>query len=1195
MANLTLGYLQPFLHHTDQFANSRDSENDPVLALHGGFAAHVREIPRLTVGIGLFTQGGLGTDFRNLTTAFGTRDDASSFLRHIKLAFAASYEIVDGFSIGVAPHISYSDLSFRLFPKTSAGLAFSGVDLGERCQRNQGLGEPGGDCPWDVAGGVKIGAAWKVTPMVTVGLAYTSPADFHYHSGEGKLNFSSLGLGRVSCDVDVLGVQWPVHRRARRRVRGHPECRHRARRLQLGEQPAARAHVRPRRAGAVRASHRRRRRREAVEALGDGRGLLLRAAEEGHVHEPRAAVRDEGDGQPAGLPARRHHGVSLLSTATPTTRGTSAARLRYYLVWTYVIGSAAAVAVTFFLIGLGLEFTLQQWIHFLIIATFVIPCYTLPDIYLISRHIRPISSVLAQVDRGERPSPYDVSRAIVRALNLPYFSFLRVTFFHGPSAALMAGGGMVVGNSVIDSGFAWWQIIGVTLNIFLFASPTRAIAEFFVTARKIVPEIQQLWAYTDEIDPKHQGQLIAVPLRSKLLYLSVFVNMLPLLFLAGSMVFKTDRVLVAAGISAQLETLMPVTLYAAGVALVCMVGTLVMSVLTASEVSRSAARLAEAMRGVEQGDLNHDLRLSSTDEYAALFRGFNLMVGSLREEVRILQLSHALAGELNLDKLLTRLVHATSELLGADRCTLFLYDRKTGELFSRIAEGLEIKEIRIPSDRGIAGAVFTTRKTESITDPYKDPRFNQDVDRSTGYRTESILAMPIINKAGDCIGVTEVLNKKAGRFTAKDETRLGAFTAQITIALENAKLFEDVLNEKNYNEGILRSTTDGIVTLDATDKILTANDAALKIMKRDRSELIGKALTDAFTGQNSWVPNTLERVKQSGKREIAVEMELHVGERDIASVNLAMNPLIDINEEQIGSMIVVEDITSEKRIRSTMARYMSPEIADQLLAEGEQVLGGKDQQASILFSDIRSFTTMSESLGARDPVAMLNEYFEQMVDVVLSHGGVLDKFIGDAVMALFGVPFKGEHDADDAVRVANTMWVVLRQLNRERRAQGKAPIAIGVGIASGIVVVGNIGSTKRMEYTAIGDTVNLASRLEGATKYYGVGVLLGESTKQELTAKTLVREMDLLRVKGKHEPVAIYEAMDHLTEEEFPNLTRGVELYSEGIRLYRDRAFKHAMDCFKETLSGWQTFGVFKNQGDCVSFVATGGKNKPAN
>jgi long-chain fatty acid transport protein len=222
VANFTLGYLQPFLHHTDQFGSSRDDENIPVLAVHGGFAAHVREIPRLTVGVGLFTQGGLGTDFRSLNTAFGTRDDSTSFLRHIKLAFAVSYEIVDGLSIGIAPHISYADFSFRVFPKTSAGVAFSGVDIGNRCQRNLGLGEPGSDCPWDVTGGAKVGVAWKVTPMVTVGLAYTSPANFHFHSGEGKLNFSSLGLGRVSYDVDALGFQWAQRVEAGLAVRPTP-------------------------------------------------------------------------------------------------------------------------------------------------------------------------------------------------------------------------------------------------------------------------------------------------------------------------------------------------------------------------------------------------------------------------------------------------------------------------------------------------------------------------------------------------------------------------------------------------------------------------------------------------------------------------------------------------------------------------------------------------------------------------------------------------------------------------------------------------------------------------------------------------------------------------------------------------------------------------------------------------------------
>jgi adenylate cyclase len=848
------------------------------------------------------------------------------------------------------------------------------------------------------------------------------------------------------------------------------------------------------------------------------------------------------------------------------TAGTSEARLRWYLVGTYVLASVAAVAVTFFLVYLGLEFSLRQWVLFLIIASFVIPCYVLPDIYMIGRHIRPITAVLAVLDRGERPVSAAVSRAIVRALNLPFFSFVRVTLFHGPVASLGAGLGLAVANRVADGGFAGWQIAGLTLTIFLFASPAHAIAEFFVIAKKVIPEVERLWAYCERVELEDQRRIISIRLRSKLLYLSIFLNSLPLLFFAGSIVFKVDHLLVGLGVSTRMEEMLPILQWAVGVVLVCMVGTLVMSVLTASEVSRSAARLAEAMGAVERGQLDNDLQLTSTDEYAELYRGFNLMLASLREEVRILQLSHDLAGELNLDVLLSRLMKATTELLNADRSTLFLYDKKAGELFSRVAEGLEIREIRIPTDRGIAGAVFTTRRIENIADPYSDPRFNKEVDRRTGYRTESILAMPIVNKAGDCIGVTQVLNKRGGHFTARDETRLGAFTAQITVALENAKLFEDVLNEKNYNEGILRSTTDGIITLDADDRILTANEAALRILKAARPDVLSRPVADVFAGPNAWVVQNLNKVKQSGHREIAVEMELRLTEKDTASVNLAVNPLIDVNEDHIGSMLVLEDITSEKRIRSTMARYMSPEVAEQLLASGEAVLGGKDQKVSILFSDVRSFTSISEALGARETVSLLNEYFERMVDVVLSHRGVLDKFIGDAVMALFGVPFNGEHDADDAVKVANAMFVALRELNQERRQAGKAPIDIGVGIATGVVVVGNIGSTKRMEYTAIGDSVNLASRLESATKFYGARILISESTRAELANKALLREIDRLRVQGKHEPVAIYESMDYLTEETFPNLAPAVERYAEGIRHYRAREFKDALQCFKETL-----------------------------
>ena len=537
-----------------------------------------------------------------------------------------------------------------------------------------------------------------------------------------------------------------------------------------------------------------------------------------------------------------------------------------------------------------------------------------------------------------------------------------------------------------------------------------------------------------------------------------------------------------------------------------------------------------------------------------------------REEARILALSQDLAGELNLDVLFSRIMHATTELLDADRSTLFLYDRKSGELFSRVAEGVTTKEIRFPGIAGVAGAVFTSSKTENIADPYGDPRFNKDVDRLTGYRTESMLTMPIVNKAGACIGVTQVLNKRGGKFSGKDESRLGAFTAQITVALENARLFEDVLHEKNYNDNILRSTSDGIVTLDAREIILTANDAALRIFGHSREEIVGRPARDIFRDHDAWVLRSIDKVRNAGNREIAVGAELKLDKKNPTSVNLAVNPLLDAEGEHIGSMIVLEDITSEKRMKSTMSRYMSPAVAEQLLAGGESVLGGKGQQVSILFSDVRDFTTISEALGARETVSMLNQYFERMVDVVLTNHGVLDKFIGDAIMALFGVPFNSERDADAAVKAANGMIVALRALNIQRVAGRTDPIDIGVGISTGTVIVGNIGSPKRMEYTVIGDSVNLASRLEGVTKIYGCKVLISEATRLELREKHLLRAIDLLRVKGKTEPIAIYEAMDHFTEESFPNLERSVAQFNDGIINYRAQKWNDAIACFNAAL-----------------------------
>src|SRR5712691_2785007 len=214
--DVSAGPLGAFLHHSDVFGNDNVAGQNNVTVLGDfGFATRFTSLPRWTVGAGIFTQGGFGTDFRNLNTAFGTRDDTSSFLRYLKFAVGLSYQATEKLSIGIAPSVGYSDISLRLFPGTSVppspGLpnGFAGLDIHDRCARNGGLGALGDQCPSDVVFSVKVGAMYRALPWLTVGATYTSPATFNYTDGLATLNFSAFGLGYVNYDARVSGITWP--------------------------------------------------------------------------------------------------------------------------------------------------------------------------------------------------------------------------------------------------------------------------------------------------------------------------------------------------------------------------------------------------------------------------------------------------------------------------------------------------------------------------------------------------------------------------------------------------------------------------------------------------------------------------------------------------------------------------------------------------------------------------------------------------------------------------------------------------------------------------------------------------------------------------------------------------------------------------------------------------------------------------
>ncbi len=542
------------------------------------------------------------------------------------------------------------------------------------------------------------------------------------------------------------------------------------------------------------------------------------------------------------------------------------------------------------------------------------------------------------------------------------------------------------------------------------------------------------------------------------------------------------------------------------------------------------------------------------------------MKKSRAQEMEFLNVVSDVTSEIDLGAMLQKVMNEATKMLNADRSTLFLNDEKKGELFSRIAQGDSIGEIRLPNHVGIAGAVFISGETINIPYAYADLRFNPAFDKKTGYFTRSILCVPIINKDGKTIGVTQVLNKQSGTFTDEDESRLKAFTAQVSIALENAKLFDDVQNMKNYNDGMLESMSNGVVTLDDEGEIVTCNAAGLRILRVSANDIIGKKAEEFFLDHNAWILEKVRRVEKTQNSDISVDAEMEFGGKKL-SVNLTILPLNSSEGKKLGSMIMIEDISSEKRMKSTMSRYMDPGLADQLLEGGEDILGGKSVVATVLFSDVRSFTTLTEELGAQGTVSLLNEYFTIMVDCIQREGGMLDKFIGDAIMAAFGLPLAHDDDEDRGVRAAISMITELSIWNKKRIAEGKKPIDMGIGLNTDMIVSGNIGSPKRMDYTTIGDGVNLAARLESACKQYSARILISENTFKKLRGTYRIREIDLVVVKGKTEPVGVYEVLDYYTDEAFPSVMEVVSYFKNGTKYYREGKWKKAIDAFREALS----------------------------
>ena len=275
-------------------------------------------------------------------------------------------------------------------------------------------------------------------------------------------------------------------------------------------------------------------------------------------------------------------------------------------------------------------------------------------------------------------------------------------------------------------------------------------------------------------------------------------------------------------------------------------------------------------------------------------------------------------------------------------------------------------------------------------------------------------------------------------------------------------------------------------------------------------------------------------------------------------------PLLEVAGVYTG--ITLQRFLSEERervrIKKAFQSFVAPEVVNQIIRHPEKLrLGGERRELSILFADIRGFTTLSETMEPEALVEVLHEYLNPMSEIVVKHGGTLDKYIGDAIMALYGAPLDQADHSRRACRTALEMIKTLKDLDREWVERGRPALRIGIGINSGLVSVGNMGSNRLFDYTAIGDNVNLASRLEGLNKFYGTEILVAGATVRDLDQEFYFREVDLVRVKGKKHPIVIYEVLGEGAPE--GKLAGFLEFYREAMAAFRERRFREAREAFQ--------------------------------
>jgi len=472
----------------------------------------------------------------------------------------------------------------------------------------------------------------------------------------------------------------------------------------------------------------------------------------------------------------------------------------------------------------------------------------------------------------------------------------------------------------------------------------------------------------------------------------------------------------------------------------------------------------------------------------------------------------------------------------------------------------------------LKGLIFNKRKgfISEINESRKALNFEIEQDSFLSKtRCKYALIAPLLEKE-NLVGIVVLFDKESRKglspFHEADANMLSAIASQASVAYNNIKLLENIKEAKTFNDNVMQSIVTGVFTTNLMGEINHINRAATTIINLEKDRVLGNHYEYIFESNESVrqliTKCELESVTLS-KSQVLIECN-----GKLTTVNISVSPLMNDSNEPIGSVVAMEDLSNIDKLKSTFKKYVSKQIVDQLLENDEMLnLGGQELEATILFSDIRGFTSMSETMSPKEVVETLNEYFDLMIEIIFKYNGTLDKIIGDALMVIYGAPNATEQDTENAVLTAIEMQEKLIQFNQDRIINLKQPIKIGIGINRGKVISGNIGSKQQMNFTVIGDSVNLASRLCSVADSDEIIVsdAVWKKVKHVKTYKS--KKLNPVKVKGKVKPIEIKEILYNRPDFQYELAFQKIEqfLLENLPKKYTYHTIEHIRDVVKQT------------------------------